>query len=59
MKDGLPREAGHDMGRIFAELRAGEAQAPGRLIRSPEELRRYATEQQRLCASGLALNEGR
>jgi hypothetical protein len=58
VKDELSREAGYDVGRIFAELRATEAQPPGCLIRSPEELQRYATEQQRRCASGLALNEG-
>ena len=57
MKDELSREAGYDVGRIFVELRAAEAQAPGRLIRSPEELQRYVTEQQRRGASGLALNE--
>lgn len=58
MKDNLSREAGYDVGRIFVELRVAEAQAPGRLIRLPEELQRYATEQPRRSASGLALNEG-
>jgi hypothetical protein len=58
VEDEPSREAGYDVGRIFAELRATEAQAPGCLIRSPEELQRYATEQQRRCASGLAFNEG-
>jgi hypothetical protein len=37
VKDGLAHEAGYDLDRIFAELRAEEMQT-GLLIRSPEEL---------------------
>ena len=58
VKDELAREAGYDVDRIFAELRAAEAQAPGLLIRSAEELQRYAADQERRRALGLALNDG-
>jgi hypothetical protein len=59
VKDDLAREAGYDLDRIFAELRAAEAQQPGPLIRSPEELRRYVADQERRrdTASALALKE--
>jgi hypothetical protein len=59
VKDDLAREAGYDIDRIFAKLRAAESQHPGPLIRSAEDLRRYATEQQpqRDVASVPALNE--
>lgn len=58
-KDDLAREAGYDIDRIFAELRAEEAKHPGPLIRSTDELRRYAAEQERRhdATSALALNE--
>ena len=57
VKDELAREAGYDVDRIFAELRASEVQAPGPLIRFREELQRYVAEQERHHTSGLALNE--
>ena len=59
MKDDLAREAGYDIDRIFAELRAAEARQPGPLIRSPDDLRRYVADQEaRLgAASLLALGE--
>jgi hypothetical protein len=59
VKDDLAREAGYDIDRIFAELRVAEAQQPGPLIRSPEDLRRYAADQEaRLeAASPVALKE--
>ena len=57
VKDELAREAGYDVDRIFSELRAAEAQVPGPLIRSAEELQRYVAEQELRHASGLALNE--
>ncbi|MBE7500745.1 MAG: hypothetical protein HS113_10650 [Verrucomicrobiales bacterium] len=59
VKDDLAREAGYDMNRIFAELRAAEAQQPGPLIRSAEDLRRYVAEEERRheAASALALKE--
>ena len=47
VKDDLAREAGYDVDRIFAELRAAEARQPGPLIRSPEELRRFAAGEER------------
>ena len=46
MKDDLAREAGYDIGRIFAELRAAEARQPGPLIRSADELRGYVANQE-------------
>jgi hypothetical protein len=60
VKDDLAREAGYDIDRIFAELRAAEARQPGPLLRSAEELRRYlASEEHRhQAASALALKEG-
>jgi hypothetical protein len=59
VKDDLAREAGYDLDRIFAELRAAEARHPGRLIRSAEDLRRHLTEQaaQRDAPAALALKE--
>lgn len=59
IKDDLAREAGYDIDRIFAELRAAEAQQPGPLIRSAEDLRRYSADRERLqeAASALALSE--
>ena len=47
VKDDLALEAGYDIDRIFAELRAAEAQQPGPLIRSAEELQRYVAEMER------------
>ena len=58
VKDALAREAGYDLDRIFAELRAAETRQPGPLIRSADELRRYVTEQEhRYEAAALALRE--
>jgi hypothetical protein len=59
VKDDLAREAGYDIDRIFAELRAAEARQPGPLIRSADELHRYvADEEQRLAAaSAVAVKE--
>jgi hypothetical protein len=59
VKDDLAREAGYDMDRIFAELRAAEARQPGPLIRSADELRRYVAdeEQRHQAASALAAKE--
>jgi len=59
VKDDLAREAGYDIHRIFADLRAAETRQPGPLIRSADELRRYVTEQDhRLeAAAALALRE--
>ena len=59
VKDDLAREAGYDIDRIFAELRAAEARQPGPLIRSADELRHYvANEAQRhQAASALAVKE--
>ncbi len=59
VKDDLAREAAYDLDRIFAELRAAEAQQPGPLIRSTEDLRRYVADQElrQAAASALALNE--
>ena len=59
VKDDLAREAGYDIDRIFAELRAAESQQPGRLIHTVQELQRYAGEQanDRDAASTLALIE--
>jgi hypothetical protein len=59
VKDDLAREAGYDIDRIFAELRAAEDRQPGPLLRSAEELRRYSENQecQPEAASVLALQE--
>ena len=59
VKDDLAREAGYDLDRIFAELRAAEAGQPGLLIRSADELRRYVADEERQheTASTLALKE--
>jgi hypothetical protein len=57
VKDDLVREADYDVDRIFAELRAAEAQVLGPLIRSAEDLRHYVADQEQRHASGLALNE--
>jgi nucleoid-associated protein YgaU len=58
-KDDLAREAGYDIDRIFAELRAAEARQPGLLIRSADELRRYVADQEhrREAAVTRALKE--
>lgn len=47
VKDDLAREAGYDVDRVFADLRAAEGRQPGPLIRSAEELRRFVAEQER------------
>ena len=59
VKDDLAREAGYDIDRIFAELRAAETRQPGPLIRSADEPRRYVAdeEQRREAASALAVKE--
>jgi hypothetical protein len=57
VKDDLAREAGYDLDRIFAELRAAEARQPGPLIRTAEELRSYAAEQEQRHEVALALKE--
>jgi len=59
VKDDLAHEAGYDLDRICAELRTAEAQQPGTLIRSAEDLRRYVADEERRHhnASALALNE--
>lgn len=59
VKDDLALEAGYDIHRIFADLRAAEAQQPGPLLRSAEDLRRYVAEEERRheAASALALKE--
>ncbi len=59
VKDGLAREAGYDIDRIFSELRAEETRQPGPLIRSADELRRYVADEERRCppTSVLAVNE--
>lgn len=58
VKYDLAREAGYDVDRVFAELRAAEERQPGPLIRSAEDLRRYVAEQERQqSAAAVALNE--
>ncbi len=59
VKEDLAREAGYDIDRTFAELRAAETQQPGPLLRSAEDLRRYLSgeEQRRELAAALALKE--
>jgi len=57
VKDDLAREAAYDIDRIFAELRAAEARQPGPLIRSADELRRYAADEERRYEATLALKE--
>ena len=57
VKDALAREAGYDLDRIFAELRAAEARQPGPLIRTADELRSYAAEQEHRHEATLALKE--
>jgi len=57
VKDDLAREAGYDIDRIFAQLRADELQQPGPLIRSADDLRRYVAEQEQGAPSPLALKE--
>ena len=54
VKDDLAREAGYDIGRIFAELRAAEARQPGPLIRSADELHRYVADQEHRREAALA-----
>lgn len=46
VKDVLAREAGYDIHRIFADLRAAEARHSGPLIRSADDLRRFVAEQE-------------
>jgi len=50
-KDDLAREAGYDIDRIFAELRAAEARQSGPIIRSAEELRQFAEKEERQHAA--------
>ena len=59
VKDDLAREAGYDLDRIFAELRAAETRQPGPLIGSAEELRRYVEDEEHRheAAAALALKE--
>jgi hypothetical protein len=57
VKDDLAREAGCDLDRIFAELRAAEARQLGPLIRTAEELRSYAEEQEHRHEAPIALKE--
>ena len=59
VKDDLTREAGYDIDRIFAELRAAEARQPGPVIRTADELRRYVAGEERRheAASALAVKE--
>jgi hypothetical protein len=59
VKEDLAREAGYDIDRIFAELRAAETGQPGPLIRSAKELRGYAAdaEHRQASTSALALKE--
>ena len=44
VKDQLARESGYSIDRIFSELQAAEARQPGLLIRSADEMRRYAAD---------------
>lgn len=59
VKDDLAREAGYDIDRIFAELRAEEAQYPGAMLCSAEDLRHHAAELEARQSepSSLALSE--
>jgi len=59
VKDDLAREAGYDIHRIFADLRMAEARHSGPLLRTADELRRYATklEHRHGASSALALRE--
>lgn len=57
VKDDLAREAGYDLDRIFAELRAAETRQPGPLIRTADELRSYVAEQEHRHEATLALKE--
>ena len=57
VKDDLAREAGYDLDRIFAELRAAEARQPGPLIRTADELRSYVAEQEHRHEATVALKE--
>jgi hypothetical protein len=57
VKDDLAREAGSDLDRIFAELRAAEARQPGPLIRTADELRNYVAEEERRHEATVALKE--
>jgi hypothetical protein len=57
VKDDLAREAGYDIDRIFAELRAAEARQPGPLIRSADELRRYVADEEPRHEATPALKE--
>jgi hypothetical protein len=57
VKDDLAREAGYDLDRIFAELRAAESRQPGPLLRTADELRIYVAEQEHRPEAILALKE--
>ena len=59
VKDGLAREAGYDIHRIFADLRAAEARHPGTLLRTADELRCHVVDQEhrREATPALALKE--
>jgi len=59
VKDDLAREAGFDIDRIFDKLRCAEARQTGSLVRSADELRRYAKdlERQHDVVSAIALKE--
>ena len=59
VKDDLARETCYDIHRIFADLRAAEAQQPGLLLRSANDLRRYVAQQTHPheAASALAVKE--
>ena len=57
VKEDLAREAGYEIDRIFAELRAAEASHPGPLICTAEELRRFVANQDRRLEVGSAFKE--
>jgi hypothetical protein len=61
IKDDLAREAGYDAHRFMENLRRWEAEHPliGRVVRSAEDLRQYAEEEERQRAedSAMALND--
>jgi hypothetical protein len=61
IKDDLAREAGYDAHRFMENLRRWEAEhpQPGRVIRTAEELRQYAEEEEhrRATESVTALND--
>ena len=59
VKEDLAREAGYDIHRIFADLRAAEARRPGTLLHTADELRCYVVDQEhrREATPALALKE--